>query len=494
MNLVFVNERNYGNFSVIPFFFALYSRSFLLLLRQINETIILYTRMANVIKLRKGLDINLKGKAVQELKPVKEPGFYALVPDDFTGITPKVVVKEQEYVMAGGPLFIDKNHPELKFVSPVSGVVTSVERGARRKVLNIVVEAAAEQDYEEFGKKNVNALDGESVKAALLEAGMFAFIRQRPYDVIADPTMFPKAIFVSAFDSNPLAPDFEFVLKGEEANFQTGLDALAKMAKTYLSISVKQKTTALTQAKNVTVTAFDGPNPAGNVGVQINHISPVVKGETVWTIGAEAVIFIGRLFNTGRVDMTRKVAVTGSEVLRPAYCNLKVGALLTNVFSGNVTTDKSLRYISGNVLTGKKVSLNGYLGAFDSQLTVIPEGDNIHEMLGWIMPRFNQFSVNHSYFSWLMGKNKEYVLDARIKGGERHMIMSNEYDKVFPMDIYPEYLVKAIIAGDIDRMEALGIYEVAPEDFALCEFVCSSKVEVQRIVRAGLDMLRAEMA
>ena len=450
--------------------------------------------MANVIKLRKGLDINLKGKAYQEFMSVKEPGFYALVPDDFTGITPKVVVKEQEYVMAGGPLFIDKNHPELKFVSPVSGVVTSVERGARRKVLNIVVEAAAEQDYEEFGKKNVSSLNGESVKAALLEAGMFAFIRQRPYDVIADPTMYPKAIFVSAFDSNPLAPDFEFALKGEEANFQTGLDALSKMAKTYLSISVKQKAAALTQAKNVTITAFDGPNPAGNVGVQINHISPVVKGETVWTIGAEAVIFIGRLFNTGRVDMTRKVAVTGSEVLKPAYCKLKVGALLTNVFSGNVTTGRDLRYISGNVLTGKKVNPNGFLGAFDSQLTVIPEGDDIHEMLGWIMPRFNQFSVNHSYFSWLLGNNKEYVLDARIKGGERHMIMSNEYDKVFPMDIFPEYLVKAIIAGDIDRMEALGIYEVAPEDFALCEFVCSSKVEVQRIVRAGLDMLRAEMA
>ena len=492
--IVFVNERNYGNFSVIPFVFALYSRSFLLLLRQINETIILYKRMANVIKLRKGLDINLKGAAAQELVSVKEPGFYSLVPDDYTGITPKVVVKEQEYVMAGGPLFIDKNHPELKFVSPVSGVVTSVERGARRKVLNIVVEAAAEQDYEEFGKKNVSSLNGESVKAALLEAGMFAFIRQRPYDVIADPTMYPKAIFVSAFDSNPLAPDFEFVLKGEEANFQTGLDALSKMAKTYLSISVKQKAAALTQAKNVTITAFDGPNPAGNVGVQINHISPVVKGETVWTIGAEAVIFIGRLFNTGRVDMTRKVAVTGSEVLKPAYCKLKVGALLTNVFSGNVTTGRDLRYISGNVLTGKKVNPNGFLGAFDSQLTVIPEGDDIHEMLGWIMPRFNQFSVNRSYFSWLLGNNKEYVLDARIKGGERHMIMSNEYDKVFPMDIFPEYLVKAIIAGDIDRMEALGIYEVAPEDFALCEFVCSSKVEVQRIVRAGLDMLRAEMA
>lgn len=356
-----------------------------------------------------------------------------------------------------------------------------------------MVEAAAEQDYEEFGKKDVSKLDGEAVKAALLEAGMFAFMKQRPYDVIADPTVAPRAIFISAFDSNPLAPDFEYVLKGEEANFQTGLDALAKIAKTYLGISIKQKSTALTQVKNVTVTVFDGPNPAGNVGVQINHVAPVVKGETVWTIGAEAVIFIGRLFNTGRVDLTRTVAVTGSEVVKPAYCKLKVGALLTHVFAGNVTKDKELRYISGNVLTGKQVKPNGFLGAFDSQLTVIPEGDDIHEMLGWIMPRFNQFSVNRSYFSWLMGNKKEYVLDARIKGGERHMIMSGEYDKVFPMDILPEFLIKAIIAGDIDRMEALGIYEVAPEDFALCEFVDSSKLELQRIVRAGLDMLRAEM-
>ena len=399
--------------------------------------------MANVIKLRKGLDINLKGKAAKEWLSVKEPGFYSLVPDD---------------------LFIDKNHPELKFVSPVSGVVTSVERGAKRKVMNIVVEAAAEQDYEEFGKMEPAKMSGEQVKEALLNAGMFAFIRQRPYDVIANPALKPKAIFVSAFDSNPLAPDFEFVLKGEETNFQTGLDALSRMAKTYLDISVNQTAQALTNAKNVTITAFDGPHPAGNVGVQINHIDPIVKGETVWTIGAEAVIF-----------------------------KLKVGALLTNVFKGNVTTGKDLRYISGNVLTGKQVSPNGFLGAFHTQLSVIPEGDEIHEMLGWIMPRLNQYSTSHSYFSWLMGK-KEYVVDARVKGGERHMIMSNEYDRVFPMDIFPEYLVKAIIAGDIDRMEALGIYEVAPEDFALCEFVCSSKVEVQRIVRAGLDMLRAEMA
>ena len=449
--------------------------------------------MANCIKLRKGLDINLKGKAAAEVKPVKEPGFYALIPDDFTGVSPKVVVKEQEYVMAGGPLFIDKNHPEVKFVSPVSGVVTSVERGARRKVMSITVEAAAEQDFEEFGRKEVASMDAQAVKEALLESGMFAFVRQRPYDVIADPSVAPRAIFVSAFDSSPLAPDFEFVLKGQEADFQTGLSALAKIAKTYLGVSVHQTSSALTGAKDVAVTVFDGPHPAGNVGVQINHIAPVNKGETVWTVDPQAVIFIGRLFNTGRVDLTRTVALTGSEVLKPAYCKLKVGALLTNVFAGNVTPDSELRYISGNVLTGKQISANGFLGAFHSQLTVIPEGSGVHEMLGWIMPRTGDFSVSHSYFSWLSGRKKEYVLDARVKGGERHMIMSNEYDRVFPMDILPEYLIKAIIAGDIDRMEALGIYEVAPEDFALCEFVCSSKMELQRIVREGLDMLRKEM-
>ncbi|WP_321480100.1 Na(+)-translocating NADH-quinone reductase subunit A [uncultured Bacteroides sp.] len=451
--------------------------------------------MANVIKLRKGLDINLKGKAAEELTSVKKSGVYALVPDDFSGVTPKVVVKEQEYVMAGKPLFIDKNHPELNFVSPVSGVVTSVERGERRKVLNIAVQAEEEQKYVEFGVKKVSELSADAVKAALLEAGLFAFIKQRPYDVIADPTNLPKAIFVSAFNTAPLAPSFEYILKGEEANFQTGLDALAKMAKTYLSISTKQNAPALKQAKNVEITVFDGPHPAGNVGIQIHHISPINKGEIVWTIGAEEVIFIGRLFNAGQIDFTRTVALTGSEVLKPAYCKLTVGTILTNVFSGNVTKDKNLRYISGDVLTGKQISHNQYLGAFHNQLTVIPEGTEIHEMAGWIMPRFNQFSVNRSYFSWLLDtfKKREYVLDARIKGGERHMIMSNEYDKVLPMDVLPEFLLKAIIGGDIDRMEQLGIYEIAPEDLALCEFVCSSKVPIQRIVREGLDKLREEM-
>ncbi len=448
--------------------------------------------MANVIKLHKGLNINLKGKPAQELIDVKQADIYALMPTDFHGITPKVVVKEQDVVKAGEALFVDKNHPEIKFVSPVGGLVTAVVRGERRKVLSISVAANTKQDYVEFGKKEVSALTGEQVKAALLEAGLFAFFVQRPYIVVADPNATPKGIFVSAFDTNPLAADFEFVLKGQEKDFQTGLDALAKIAKTYLNISVNQKNPALTSAKNVTVTAFDGPNPAGNVGVQINHIDPINKGETVWTIGAEEVIFIGRLFNNGYVDLTRTIALTGSEVKKPAYCKAKVGASLLDIFGGRVNNDKKLRYINGNVLTGTQTKENGFLAAHATSLTVIPEGDDQHEFLGFIMPRTDQFSANHSYFSWLCGK-KEYALDARIKGGERHMIMSGEYDKVFPMSIFPEYLIKAIIAGDIDRMEALGIYEVAPEDFAVAEFVCSSKLELQRIVRQGLDMLRKEM-
>ena len=447
--------------------------------------------MANIIKLRKGLDINLKGKPVQETFDVKQSAGYALMPDDFTGVTPKVVVKEQMSVKAGDVLFVDKNHPEVKFVSPVSGTVTAVERGARRKVLSVRVEVSG-NEVVDFGKKSVASLSAESVKAALLEAGLFAFIKQRPYDVVANPNVAPKAIFVSAFDSKPLAPDFEYVLKGQETDFQTGLDALAKMASVYLGVSASQKSEALLQAKGVTVNVFDGPHPAGNVGVQINHVAPISKGEVVWTIGAEEVIFIGRLFNNGHVDFTRTIALAGSEVVKPAYCRMVIGAQLSGLLDGRIVSGKSLRIINGNVLTGTKTTADGYLSAADNMVTVIPEGDDVHEMLGWIMPRFNDYSTSRSYFSWLMGK-KEYTMDARIKGGERHMIMSGEYDRVFPMDILPEYLIKAIIAGDIDRMEALGIYEVAPEDFALCEFVDSSKLELQRIVRQGLDALRKEM-
>ena len=437
--------------------------------------------------------MNLKGKAVKEKTNIVRGSELALTPDAFVGMTPKVVVKEGDMVKAGDALFVNKQYPDVKFASPVSGQVSAVIRGERRKVLCVKVKADQEQQYVDYGKKDVAQLDGEAVKQALLEAGLFGYIDQLPYAVSTNPETQPKAIFVSALRDKPLAADFEFELEGNENDFQTGLTALSKMAKTYLGIGSQQTATALTQAKDVEVNIFDGPCPAGNVGVQVNHLDPVNKGETVWTVDPSAVIFFGRLFNTGKVDLRRLIAVAGSEVERPAYVEAVVGDRVGDLLAGNLKEGKNLRIINGNVLTGKPCSLDDYVGAHTSEITVIPEGDDADEFLGWILPRFKQFSVNRSYFSWLCGK-KSYVLDARIKGGERHMIMSGEYDKVLPMDIYGEYLIKAIIAGDIDRQEALGIYEVSPEDFALAEFVDSSKLELQRIVREGLDVLRKENA
>ena len=447
--------------------------------------------MANVIKLHKGLNINLKGRAAEQKIQLKSDGKYALVPDDFEGVTPKVVVKEGDKVQAGDALFVNKQYPEVKFASPVSGTVSAVVRGERRKVLCVKVAADAQQSFVDFGKKDVAKLDGKTVVDALLEAGLFGYIDQLPYAVSTNPSVMPKAIFVSALRDKPLAADFEYEVKGQEADFQAGLTALSKIAKTYLGVGVGS---ALENMKDVEVNVFDGKCPAGNVGVQVNHIDPVNKGEVVWTIGDPSVVlFIGRLFNSGKVDLHRTVALCGSEIKNPAYVDMLVGEELSTLLSNSYDASKSVRIINGNVLTGKPTTKEGFLGAHTSEITVIPEGNDADEMLGWILPRFKQFSVSRSYFSWLCGK-KAYALDARIKGGERHMIMSGEYDKVLPMDIYGEYLIKAIIAGDIDRQEALGIYEVSPEDFALAEFVDSSKLELQRIVREGLNILRKENA
>ena len=447
--------------------------------------------MANVIKLRKGLDIHLQGKAEEKKIQLKSNGKYALVPDDFEGITPKVVVREGDHVKAGDALFVNKLYPEVKFASPVSGTVREVVRGERRKVLCVRVDADTQQEFTDFGRRDVNTMNGEQVVNALLEAGLFGYINQLPYAVSTNPGAQPKAIFVSALRDKPLAADFEFEVKGQEQDFQTGLTALSKIAKTYLGVG---EGSALTNMKDAEVTVFQGKCPAGNVGVQVNNIDPVNKGEVVWTIGDPTVVlFIGRLFKTGKVNLTRTVALCGSEVKSPAYVDMLVGEELSTLLSNSYDAGKSVRIINGNVLTGKPTTKEGFLGAHTSEITVIPEGSDADEMLGWILPRFKQFSVNRSYFSWLCGK-KEYALDARIKGGERHIIMSGEYDKVLPMDIYGEYLIKAIIAGDIDRQEALGIYEVSPEDFALAEFVDSSKLELQRIVREGLNILRKENA
>ena len=447
--------------------------------------------MANVIKLRKGLDINLQGKAAKKFVDVKPSETYGLVPDGFYGMKPKVVVREGDEVKAGDALFVNKAHPEVNFVSPVSGKVVAVERGDRRKVLSVQVAADAKQVFKDFGKKDVAKMSSDEVLKVLLEGGMFGFFRQRPYDVCANPEDKPKAIFVSAFSDMPMAADFDFVLKGQEADFQTGIDALAKVAKVYLGVKPGADK-ALADAKNAEVTVFDGPCPAGNVGVQINHVAPINKGEVVWTIGPEEVIFIGRLFNKGQVDFTRVIAISGSQVNDPAYARVKVGQKIEDILNGKLKkAERHQRIIDGNPFVGTKVSTNDFLRAHTTEVTVIPEGDDVDEAFGWIMPRFNDFSTSRSYLSWLQPK-KAYNLDARIKGGERHIIMSGEYDKVLPMDIFGEFLIKAIISGDIDRMEQLGIYEVAPEDFAVAEFIDSSKLELQRIVREGLDMLRKE--
>ncbi len=446
--------------------------------------------MTRIIKLRRGLDINLAGRAELRKRTVGGGGVYALQPDNFVGVKPKVVVSEGDRVKAGDALFVNKDYPEVKFASPVSGTVSLVERGERRKVLAIRIVADTAQEHVDFGKKNVATMSGDEVKAALLEAGLFGYINQLPYAVSTNPTTEPKGIFITALRDMPLAGDFEFELQGQEDNFQTGLTALSKIAKTWLGIGEKQNATALRQAKDVEVVEFRGKCPAGNVGVQVNHLDPVNKGETVWTVDPTVVIFIGRLFNSGKLNLMRTVAIAGSEVSEPCYTDMMVGQQLSTVLEGNVKGG-SVRIINGNPLTGTPTAIDSFLGAHTSEVTVIPEGEGNHEMLGWIMPRLNDFSVSRSYFSWLFGK-KSFKLDTRIKGGERHMIMSGEYDSVLPMDIYGEYLIKAIITGDIDKMEQLGIYEVSPEDFALAEFVDSSKLELQRIVREGLDMLRKE--
>ncbi|MDY3069079.1 MAG: Na(+)-translocating NADH-quinone reductase subunit A [Parabacteroides sp.] len=447
--------------------------------------------MANVIKIKKGLDINLKGKASEVMLSSGKSASYAIVPDYYSGILPKVVAKVGDKVKAGSVLMVDKNRPEIKFVSPVSGEVAAVNRGEKRKVLSIVVTPDAQNEYEDFGKKSVSSLNADQVKETLLNAGMWPFIKQRPYDIVASPAETPRDIFVTAFNSAPLAPNFDFIVKGQEADLQAGLDALSKLTNGKVYVGVKAGSSV--KLNGVEVVEFEGPHPAGNVGVQINHIKPVNKGEVVWTVNATDVILMGRVFNKGIADFSRLVVVSGSEATERGYMNVIAGCTIESILGGKVLDNGHVRMISGNVLTGTKVSMNDYLGAYDCQVTAIPEGDDVHELFGWAVPGFNKYSTSHSYLTWLIGRGKEYVLDARIKGGKRAMIMSNEYDKVFPMDILPEYLLKAIITFDIDKMENLGIYEVAPEDFALCEFVDTSKIELQKIVRNGLNLLYKEM-
>ncbi len=449
--------------------------------------------MSNKIKIKRGLDIKLIGKAEKKVQEMELSAFYGLKPTDFEGLTPKIMVKEGEKVKAGSPLFFDKYRPEVLFTSPVSGTVTEVVRGERRRVLEVVVQPDEAIEYEQFGKANPADISKDQIIEKILQAGLWPSILQRPYAIIANKNDTPKAIFVSGFDSAPLSPDYEFILKDQFNDFQTGIDALAKLTngKVNLTLHEEQNTDVFKNTRNVDIYEFSGPHPSGTIGVQINKVDPINKGDVVWHVNIQDVTSIGRLFNKGVYDATKIVALTGSEVKSPKYYKIIGGSQVIPLIEQNISEVES-RIISGNVLSGEKINASGYIGFYDSQITVIPEGTKA-EFLGWGLPGLKKYSMSRTFFSWLTPK-KEYNLDTNMHGGERPFVVTGELEKVFPMDIYPMQLLKAIIIEDIDLMEQLGIYEVAEEDFALCEFVNTSKIEIQKIVRQGLNLMIKEFS
>lgn len=448
--------------------------------------------MSEVIKIKKGLDIRLKGKADNVFGQAQLPDLFAIKPTDFHGVVPKMVIKEGEKVKAGSVLFYDKYQPDVKFVSPVSGELKAVIRGERRKILEVVVKSDGNNESLDFGTSDIPGLDREAVIKRLLEAGAWPYLRQRPYDVIARTGDTPKAIFISGFDSAPLAPDYDFILTGKEKEFQAGVDILNKLAEqVHIGINDEAASKVYNNTKGVNIHRFKGPHPAGNVGIQIGHVMPLNKGELIWTIQPQEVTAIGKLFTTGKPDFKRTIVVAGSEVKKPVYFHTILGAAISPYIKDNLNTSGNIRLISGNVLTGSQISDDGYLGFYHSQLTAIPEGDE-YEFMGWAAPGFGKYSVSRSFFSWMCPK-KEYRLNANMHGGKRAIVVSGEYEKVLPMDIMAEQLFKAILVEDIDKMEQLGIYELAEEDVALCEFVCTSKMNLQKILRDGIDLMIKEL-
>lgn len=449
--------------------------------------------MSKNVKIRKGANIKLAGMADRVKTEAAVPNAFAIKPTDFHGLTPKMLVKEGDEVKAGSPLFHDKYNEQIRFTSPVSGEVAGIIRGEKRRILEVRIIPDSEIKFETFNTGNVSSLTSDQVKQLLLDSGLWPLLKQRPYDVVANPDASPKAIFVSAFDSAPLAPDYDFILHGESAAFQAGIDALSKLTEGTVHLNTRSGSSTdevFKGAKNVTKNTVNGPHPAGNVGVQIHHISPINKGEAVWTVNAQAVTLIGRFFQTGKVDLSKTIALAGSEVQKPRYVKTRVGASIKSIVDGQLNAG-DIRIISGNVLTGTHVDEEGYLGFYDDVVTVIPEGRD-YQFMGWLAPNFHKFSLSHSYLSWLM-PGKQYSLNTNTNGEDRAYVVSGQYESLLPMDIYPVHLIKSIMTKDVERMEQLGIYEIAPEDMALCEFACTSKMEVQTIVREGLDLAMKEL-
>jgi Na+-transporting NADH:ubiquinone oxidoreductase subunit A len=448
--------------------------------------------MSKDIRIKKGLDIKLVGEAEKNTTTSSLSSVYAVKPEDFHGITPKLVAKEGAEVKAGETLFYSKSDERILFLSPVSGKVTEVVRGARRKVLAVKIAADPQQVHKDFGTKNADKMSAEEVKNHLFTSGCWPFIKQRPYDIIANPNQAPKAIFISAYASAPLAADLEYTLAGKELELQTAITAIAKLTEGKVHLSVGQNASSVfSNLKGVELHKISGPHPSGNVGTQISKIDPINKGEVVWVITPQDLVVIGELFLTGKLNMTRTIALTGSQFSSPQYVTAIAGASIADVTAKNLQNNNT-RIISGNVLSGKQVKEDGFLGFYDNQITAIPEGDD-YEFFGWNKPVFNKISTSRALtFSWLTPK-KKYDLNTNTNGEHRAFVVTGSYEEVFPLDIYPMQLLKAFMYKDLDEMEALGGYEVAPEDFALTEFICVSKQPHQKIIREGLDLMREEL-
>jgi Na+-transporting NADH:ubiquinone oxidoreductase subunit A len=448
--------------------------------------------MSTDIKIKKGLNIKLQGEAKKEIVSASRSKIYTVYPTDFHGIIPKLSVKVGQKLKAGDAIFYSKVNETMKFVSPVSGEITEIIRGEKRKVLAITIKANAKDSYKDFGIKTPNKLAEPQIKQHLLESGCWTFIKQRPYDVIANPDHAPKAIFVSGFDSAPLAADLAFTLQGKETEFQAGIDALTKLTEGKVHLSVNNTKSFLNDIKGVSIHKVSGPHPAGNVGTQINKINPVNKGEVVWTVNAQDVAIIGHLFLTGNYNAERTIALVGSQIENPKYYNIIIGASIADLLKdANLNSDNN-RIISGNVLTGKNIGVNGSLRHYNSTVTAIKEGDD-YELFGWMKPVFNKVSTTKALtFSWMFPK-KKFDLDTNTNGEHRAFVLTGAYEEVFPLDIFPMQILKSCLYRDLDEMEALGMYEVAPEDFALTEFVCVSKQPHQDIIRKGLDLMLKEI-
>lgn len=447
-----------------------------------------------MIKIKKGIDIHLVGEAKKEVKNY-EPQLFAIKPHDFIGVVPKMHVAEGDDVKVGTVLFHDKNNESVFFTSPASGKVKAIVRGEKRVILQVVIESDGKFETIDFGKADPSKLSRNEIVEKLVQSGTWTMLRQRPYSTIAKTQDEPKCIAVSMFDTAPLAPDNNFIVKDQMAAIKAGVEALAKLTKgmVYLNVNSSETQQALASlnfsAKNVTITEFQGPHPAGNVSTQLNVLSPINKGETVWYTYAQNLIAIGNLFLNGVYDSSRVVAFTGSEVKEPMYYRTRIGADMSGLYA-NIATE-NVRIISGNVLTGKKINGENFLGYYDSQVTVIPEGDH-YQLFGWLAPNFKKFTSTNTMGASFCKKSKK-VLDTNLNGGIRPLIMTGNFEKVFPFDIYPMQLIKACIIKDIDQMEELGIYEIDAEDFALCEVIDPSKTAIQQIVRESLEMLRKEM-